>query len=105
MHRTGHLWRSAAVLLLTFAAGCAGQDGASTSESASASTPAGGGAAAADDPIPPTQSPYDALPDAIQQVLDKPFTGDFDDMVKRRLIRVGVTYNRTHYFVDHGQER
>ena len=105
MHRTGHLWRSAAVLLLTFAAGCAGQDRASTSESASASTPAGGGAAAADDPIPPTQSPYDALPDAIQQVLDKPFTGDFDDMVKRRLIRVGVTYNRTHYFVDHGQER
>jgi membrane-bound lytic murein transglycosylase MltF len=25
--------------------------------------------------------------------------------VKRRLIRVGVTFNRTHYFVDQGQER
>ena len=37
--------------------------------------------------------------------MDRPFTGDFDDLVKRRAIRVGVTYNRTHYFVDHGQER
>ena len=26
-------------------------------------------------------------------------------MVKRRLIRVAVTFNRTHYFVDKGQER
>ena len=37
--------------------------------------------------------------------MDKPFTGDFDEMVKRRLIRVGVTFNRTHYFIDKGQER
>ena len=34
-----------------------------------------------------------------------PFTGDFDAMVKRRAIRVGVTFNRTHYFIDKGQER
>ena len=33
------------------------------------------------------------------------FTGDFDEMVKRRMIRVGVTFNRTHYFIDKGQER
>jgi membrane-bound lytic murein transglycosylase MltF len=26
-------------------------------------------------------------------------------MIKRRSIRVGVTFNRTHYFVDEGQER
>ena len=32
--------------------------------------------------------------------MDKPFTEDFDAMVKRRAIRVAVTYNRTHYFVD-----
>src|SRR6188768_3499405 len=38
-------------------------------------------------------------------MMDKPFTGDFDDMVKRRAIRVGVTFNRTHYFIDLGQER
>jgi membrane-bound lytic murein transglycosylase MltF len=38
-------------------------------------------------------------------MMDKPFTGDFDEMVKRRSIRVGVTFNRTHYFTDKGQER
>ena len=38
-------------------------------------------------------------------MLDKPFTGDFDEMVKRRSIRVAVTFNRTHYFIDEGQER
>src|SRR5207344_2083890 len=28
-----------------------------------------------------------------------------DEMIKRRSIRVGVTFNRTHYFIDRGQER
>jgi len=37
--------------------------------------------------------------------MDKPFTDDFDAMVKRRAIRVAVTFNRTHYFIDKGQER
>ncbi len=37
--------------------------------------------------------------------MDKPFTGDFDALVKRRAIRVAVTFNRTHYFIDKGQER
>ena len=37
--------------------------------------------------------------------MDKPFTGDFDALVKRRSIRVAVTFNRTHYFIDQGQER
>jgi membrane-bound lytic murein transglycosylase MltF len=41
----------------------------------------------------------------VQLVMDKPFTGDFDALVKRRSIRVGVTFNRTHYFIDKGQER
>ena len=26
-------------------------------------------------------------------------------MVKRRAIRVAVTFNRTHYFIDRGEER
>ena len=56
-------------------------------------------------PIPATASPYDALPEAVRLVMDKPFTGDFDALVKRRAIRVGVTFNRTHYFIDKGQER
>ncbi len=37
--------------------------------------------------------------------MDKPFTDDFDAMMKRRAIRVAVTFNRTHYFIDKGQER
>ena len=37
--------------------------------------------------------------------MDKPFTGDFDELVKRRAIRVAVTFNRTHYFIDGGQQR
>src|SRR4029450_3446978 len=74
---------------------CAGQEVA---------PPAASTAPAADE-IPPTRSPYDALPDDVQLALDKPFTGDFDALVKRRVIRVGVTFNRTHYFVDKGQER
>ena len=41
----------------------------------------------------------------MQKTLDQPFTGDLDEMIKRRAIRVGVTFNRTHYFVDEGQER
>ena len=61
--------------------------------------------APADAPIPDTASPLDALPEAVRLVMDKPFTGDFDEMVKRRAIRVGVTFNRTHYFIDQGQER
>ncbi|HEY5906519.1 MAG TPA: transporter substrate-binding domain-containing protein, partial [Vicinamibacteria bacterium] len=62
-------------------------------------------ASAAEAPIPETASPYDALPDAVRLVMDQPFTGDFDELVKRRAIRVAVTFNRTHYFIDQGQER
>jgi membrane-bound lytic murein transglycosylase MltF len=58
-----------------------------------------------DDPLPPATSPYDALPEETRAVLDTPFTGDFDEMVKRRLIRAGVVYNRTHYFIDKGVQR
>jgi membrane-bound lytic murein transglycosylase MltF len=36
---------------------------------------------------------------------NKPWKGDFDKMLERRLIRVLVPYSRTLYFVDHGTER
>ena len=61
--------------------------------------------AAADGRIADTASPYDALPEGVRALVDKPFTGDFDEMIKHRTIRVGVTFNRTHYFIDRGQER
>jgi membrane-bound lytic murein transglycosylase MltF len=35
----------------------------------------------------------------------KPWTGDFDAMLERRLIRILVPYSRTLYFVDKGSER
>jgi len=51
-------------------------------------------------------SPLDTelLPGAREDVL-KPFTGDLDEMVKRRVLRIGVTYSRTFYFVDRGVQR
>jgi membrane-bound lytic murein transglycosylase MltF len=60
---------------------------------------------APDSPLPPATSPYDALPAESRKLLDAPFTGDADEMVKRRLIRAGVVYNRTHYFIDKGVQR
>lgn len=35
----------------------------------------------------------------------KPWTGDFDAMLERRVVRVLVPYSRTLYFVDKGHER
>jgi membrane-bound lytic murein transglycosylase MltF len=55
--------------------------------------------------LPPVVSPYDALPEGARSILDQAFTGDFDEMVKRRLIRAGVAYNRTQYFIDRGVQR
>jgi membrane-bound lytic murein transglycosylase MltF len=60
---------------------------------------------AADAPLPEAASPYDALPEEMRAKVLSPFMGDFDEMVKRRVIRVAVTFNRTHYFIDKGQQR
>jgi membrane-bound lytic murein transglycosylase MltF len=38
-------------------------------------------------------------------VLSKPWTGDFDGMVKRRAIRILTPYSKTHYFIDKGVQR
>jgi membrane-bound lytic murein transglycosylase MltF len=35
----------------------------------------------------------------------KPWTGDFDGMVARRLVRILTPYSRTQYFIDKGQPR
>ena len=85
-------------LLVVAATACSRQQEAAPPETATV-TPV------AEEPIPETTSPFDALPQFIRDAADKPFTGDFDEMVKRRAIRVAVTFNRTHYFIDKGQER
>jgi membrane-bound lytic murein transglycosylase MltF len=59
---------------------------------------------AADEPLPPPA--YEAgLPESVRSVLSAGFTADLDQMVARRLIRVGVTYSRSFYFVDKGVQR
>jgi membrane-bound lytic murein transglycosylase MltF len=45
------------------------------------------------------------LPEAVRAIVSNRFTGDFDQMVARRLVRVGVTFNRTFYYVDKGVQR
>jgi membrane-bound lytic murein transglycosylase MltF len=57
--------------------------------------PAGASTAA-----PPAQKTPQMLP-----ISRKPFTGDLDALVKRRLIRVLVPHSKTHYFVERGQPR
>jgi membrane-bound lytic murein transglycosylase MltF len=90
--------RGIVALLLAGITACSGQQKATPP--AAVTTPS-----AAESALPETVSPYDALPDSVRLAMDRPFTGDFEAMVKRRAIRVAVTFNRTHYFIDKGQER
>jgi membrane-bound lytic murein transglycosylase MltF len=108
-----------ALLFVAFVTACGGQqqEAPASTAAAPAATPAATTPAASpspspsssaserDAPIPDTPSPYDALPEGVRALMDRPFTGDLDEMIKRRAIRVAVTFNRTHYFIDKGQER
>jgi membrane-bound lytic murein transglycosylase MltF len=38
-------------------------------------------------------------------IVSRSWTGDFDGMVKRRMIRILVPYSKTHYFIDKGVQR
>jgi len=48
-----------------------------------------------------------AAPDKPRQLTfeNKPWTGDFDGMLERRMIRVLIPYSRTLYYNDQGRER
>ena len=87
----------------------AGPSSATPPPPAAASAPstqpasASAGAGAAEEP--PLLEFESALPEDVRKALHQRFVGDLDEMVKRRLIRVGVTYNRTNYFVDKGVPR
>jgi membrane-bound lytic murein transglycosylase MltF len=72
------------------------------------STPPGGNpseAAAAGGAAAPGERPLEALPEELRRLADHTFTGDLDGMVKRRIIRAGVPFSRTFYFIDKGQPR
>ena len=104
------------VVIILILSSCA--DGGSQPSATSAATSSAPGAsakpsqkptagttgAAAEDPLPPLA--YESgLPEALRAMIGSPFTGDLDEMEARRMIRVGVTFNRTHYFVDRGTQR
>lgn len=100
--------------LLATACGSSEKPGAPAASSA-AQTPAStdtpgpvetatGPAVDSDEPLPPS-SVEEKLPAELRPMLMTPFTGDVDDMVKRRLVRIGVTFNRTYYFIDRGVQR
>ena len=94
--------------VLAAAGGRAAVEGGSTCDNGSAAPPAGANPSTtrSDDAAIPADSFTVRRPSRGMRVnVEKPFTGDFDEMVKRRVIRVGVTFNRTHYFIDKGQER
>ena len=56
--------------------------------------------------VEPAPTPPPANPKARGlELTQKLFTGDFDQMLKRRMIRVLVPYSRTLYFNDKGHER
>src|SRR4029434_2961271 len=88
------------VIVVLLGVSCSSKDEALPS---TAAPPAGSEPAVA--PLPETASPYDVLPPAVRLTMDKAFTGDLDELVTRRAIRVAVTFNRTHYLIDRGQER
>ena len=58
----------------------------------------------AGDTLPPRAYEL-ALPEELRSRLGRTFSGDLDGMVKRRIIRAGVPFNRTFYFVDKGVQR
>jgi len=92
----------ALVVVATAITACGG--GAPEAPAESAPAPAATPADEADSPLPPSQLETD-LPEGVRGLLTAPFTGDFNEMVKRRLIRLAVTYNRSFYFVDKGVQR
>jgi membrane-bound lytic murein transglycosylase MltF len=94
------------IALLAAAAGCGGsKEPAPGASPTAAPQPATAPTSPSDpDALPPRLLDTE-LPDSVRAIVARPFVGDFDEMVKRRLIRVGVTFNRTFYFVDHGQPR
>ena len=58
----------------------------------------------AEAPLPPSDLETQ-LPPSVREAVLKPFTGDVDSLVKRRVVRVGVAFNRTFYYVDKGVPR
>src|SRR4051812_8147914 len=81
-----------------------GQTATAPATPSSAAEPATEKADESEAPLPPSELET-GLPPAVRDRVLRPFTGDLEQMAKRRLVRIGVTYNRTMYFVDKGVQR
>ena len=55
-------------------------------------------------PLPPSVLETQ-LPASVRETVLRPFTGDIDSLVKLRVVRIGVAFNRTFYYVDKGVPR
>ncbi len=54
----------------------------------------------------PTPKPANAPARGVSpDLVEKPWKGDLDGMIRRRMIRVLVSYSKTHYFIDRGTQR
>src|SRR5262249_52910971 len=104
-----------AASVITVTTGCSAPPQGGTGDANGAPPPASAPATAAPAaPATKQEEPAEALPPPTYEVslpeelrgqIDKPFTADLDGMIKRRIIRVGVTFNRTFYFIDKGTQR
>ncbi len=104
-HRPLRIWL-AAIVLAGFAIAipaCGGNKPAAPADTATTAAPVAP-AEATDEPLPPPAFET-ALPEGLRGLIAKPFTGDLDQMVARRMIRVGVPFSRTFYFVDKGTQK
>jgi membrane-bound lytic murein transglycosylase MltF len=109
--RNGSLPYIALLLVMLSVPGCSDrQEEPGVAETRPNATPSAGGeepprpSADDEEALPPLAYEL-ALPEGMRGFIAEPFTGDLDEMVKRRLIRAGVVYNRTHYFVERGVQR
>ena len=105
LKRTWAVCSALAIAATVFATAACGSGSSSTP--APSATPAAATATptpSADEELPPSELET-SLPPAIRDALLSNFKGDFDQMVERRLVRIGITPNRTFYFVDKGVQR
>ena len=97
---------AATICILTAVAACSnakpGETGGTGAAPAPPASAASTGATQATAPPPPEAA---AASDEAVATMMQPWRGDLDGMVKRRYIRVLVTFSRTNYFLDHAEQR
>ncbi len=107
------LRRLAAVALTTTALTWAACGGSGEKQATSAPPPAAASSPSKAPPLPTSAGPSDvaetpsepAPDDAAIAGMLQPWTGDLDGMVKRRYIRLLVTFSKTNYFLDGPSQR